>query len=263
MILSCELSLFHFQAKATINEVKSKFRDNHEQFREDNSSSGTHSAPSSPSQSRRSSVNNYHTLSNHGAGSILPRQNTDLGLSTPSSAANFMTSPTAQILKYERFDPSTSSASLHSPPVDEHLSPAASDDFNLMQDIDEVFNKQKPSAVYSQFGSLASGMNITGGSSGGFGSTANSTPNHQSKQDKSRKPSVGDLINLSHDGDPGGVDSADFFDPLASNHTKSSSNQNTYSSFAHNTPNQSKFGGQEAAGMHRKLSRTEASLTGM
>ena len=174
-----------------------------------------------------------------------------------------MTSPTAQILKYERFDPSTSSASLHSPPADDHLSPAASDDFNLMQDIDEVFNKQKPSAVYSQFGSLASGINITGGSSGGFGRTANSTPNHQSSQDKSRKPSVGDLINLSHDDDPGGVHSADFFDPLGSSHTNSSSNQNTYSSFANNTPSQNNFGGQDAAGNHRKLSRTDASLSGM
>eukprot|EP00088_Acartia_fossae_P059865 TRINITY_DN7157_c0_g1_i3.p1 TRINITY_DN7157_c0_g1~~TRINITY_DN7157_c0_g1_i3.p1 ORF type:complete len:722 (+),score=139.35 TRINITY_DN7157_c0_g1_i3:47-2167(+) len=180
------------KAKATINEVRSKLRDNHEQFREDSGGSA-HSAPSSPSNSRRSSINNYQTLP---SGQLMPRQNTDLGF-TPT------------VLKYDRFDPSaagavtsgalgttggTVAAATTGANAEDNLSPK-SEDFNLMQDIDEVFNKQKPSAVYSQVTALPSAT---------F---------KQSTQPSSepRKSSVGDLINLNNDD----VDT-DIFDPLAS-----------------------------------------------
>lgn len=185
----------------------------------------------------------------------MPRQNTDLGLTTPASSS--MITTTAPILKYERFDPTMMSSTLHSPSApDNHLSPTASEDFNLMHDIDEVFNKQKPSAIYSHFGSIASGINTAGSM-------------HATPKDNIRKPSVGDLINLSHDGDVG-VESADIFDPLVT-HPNPSSNQNTYSSFSKNTPspNQNGFGGGggtaapgDVSSNHRKLSRTEA-LAGM
>ena len=132
---------------------------------------------------------------------------------------------------------------MKSPPGGHHLSPTASDDFNLMQDIDEVFNKQKPSAIYSHIGSTTKDIGIA----------------PSSVQHDTRKSSVGDLINLSHDN---GHSDSDIFDPFSSHHQSSSSNQNYYGSTSYTSP-PSTVNSTASASNHKKLSRSGASTTGI
>jgi len=195
------------KVRATINAGRSKLKDNPgDQFRED-SSGTTHSAPSSPTQSRRNSmgvgmlgINSYQTLNNSNHHQLPLRQNTDLGF-TP-------------VLKYERFDPAPS-GTLSLSPGEGPISPADSEDLNLMQEIDKVFNTQKPSAVlYNSSNKIAT------------------FDQNRDQQQKERKASVGDLINLANDTAPPNDDIE--FDPLV------------------NKSHQS--------GTHKKLSRSDASL---
>ena len=104
------------KAKATYRDVKSRWNNKEEMHNE----SGPYSAPSSPVQSRSSTLNKYGTISN----SQFPRQNTDL---------NF-----GRVLKYERFDP-TSTPDGFSPDMED----LPRLEIDLMNDIDEILNRNK------------------------------------------------------------------------------------------------------------------------
>ena len=112
------------KAKATYKDVKSRWN-NKEEI---NTESGAYSAPSSPVQSRSSTLNKYGTISN----SQFPRQNTDL---------NF-----GRVLKYERFDP-TSTPDGISPDMEDL--PRLEIDLMNDPDLDEIFNRNTTKSVPS------------------------------------------------------------------------------------------------------------------
>jgi len=106
------------KAKATFKDVKLRLRESKDEIRDDSSSA--HSAPSSPVQSRSSTINRYGTISN----APFPRQHTDLGF--------------GRVLKYERFDPSNEL---------DNMSPEFEDlpklDIDIMNDIDEIMKRNQ------------------------------------------------------------------------------------------------------------------------
>ena len=115
------------KAKATYKDVKSRLKENREEMKEDGQSS--HSAPSSPVQSRSSTLNRYGTMSN----AQFPRQHTDLTFS--------------RVLKYERFDPNAL-------PDSEEASPEMEDipklNIDLMTDMEEILNRNRFGSNISQ-----------------------------------------------------------------------------------------------------------------
>jgi len=146
------------KAKASYKDVKSKFRENKEEFKDDSSS--THSAPSSPTTSRSSTLQHSHPIP-------LTRNNTDL---------NF-----GRVLKYERFDP----------PEERQFSPEFEEmpklEYNLMNDLDEIMMRNKSFSMSSPEKRV-----------GHSDISAMSTPTRKNSNIvvSDRKPSVGDLINL-------------------------------------------------------------------
>jgi len=164
------------KAKASYKDVKSKFKENKDEFKDDSSS--THSAPSSPTPSRSSTLQHSHP-------NPLTRNNTDL---------NF-----GRVLKYERFDP---------PDERRQLSPEFEElpklEYNLMSELDEIMMRNKS-------GSINSPERRVGHSD----LSTNSTPVRKisvSNNSSDRKTSVGDLISLANEGEQQVV-----FDPLLDN----------------------------------------------
>lgn len=219
------------KAKATYKDLKSRLRENREEIRnEDLANSGdsirgggggnTHSAPSSPVQSRSSSaLGRYGTMTNN----QFPRQNTDLSF--------------GRVRKYERFDPTA-----------KELSPDFEDlprlEYDLMSDLEEVMSRGKAESGLSlrngapaqqpqtlpPANSGVPGLALSNhGTAGAFGPPPlpGRLPAKEANPNSSRKPSVGDLINLEAEED---TELEVSFDPLAS--------------------------GGPAGPAHRKLSRT-------
>eukprot|EP00090_Calanus_glacialis_P005714 TRINITY_DN14425_c0_g1_i1.p1 TRINITY_DN14425_c0_g1~~TRINITY_DN14425_c0_g1_i1.p1 ORF type:complete len:818 (-),score=285.09 TRINITY_DN14425_c0_g1_i1:169-2622(-) len=147
------------KAKASYKDVRSKFKENKDELKDDSSS--TQSAPSSPTTSRSSTLPYSTPIP-------LTRNNTDLNFGQ-------------RVLKYERFDP---------PDERRQLSPELEDlprlEYNLMSELDEIMMRNKS-------GSMGSSEKRAGHSDLSTMSTPirkSSIVNHE------RKSSVDDLISL-------------------------------------------------------------------
>ena len=197
------------RAKATYKDFKSRLRENREEIRNedvDNNGGGanTHSAPSSPVQSRSSTaLDRYGTMTS----GQFQRQNTDLNFS--------------RVRKYERFDPSMSH---------KELSPDFEDlprlEYDLMSDLEEVMSRGKAevglphrngagTSTYTAHAPLAIHHTKTAASTPPqldrpppLASSEKGSVAHNSV----RKASVGDLINLEAEED---TELEIIFDPLA------------------------------------------------
>jgi hypothetical protein len=215
------------KARATYKDLKSRLRENREEIRDeemdgsggvDSGGGNTHSAPSSPVQSRSSSaLGRYGTMTSN----QFPRQNTDLNFS--------------RVRKYERFDPTAAK---------KELSPDFEDlprlEYDLMSDLEEVMSRGKAEAgLPLRNGSQAQPIGAANGRPLAAASIAASTftaPTllarssvNESNQRSVRKPSVGDLINLEADED---TELEVVFDPLASHRKLSRTGGNPFATSA-------------------------------
>jgi len=145
------------KAKASYKDVKSKFKENKDELKDD--SSNSQSAPSSPTTSRSSTIA-------YSQPAPLTRNNTDL---------NF-----GRVLKYERFDP---------PDERRELSPEFEEmprlEYNLMSELDEIMMRNKSGS-----------MGVVEKRVGNSDMSSMSAPRKSSTVNSERKSSVGDLISL-------------------------------------------------------------------
>merc|ERR1719430_2761347 len=171
-------------AKASYKDVRSKFKEGKgEEMRED--SSGTQSAPSSPTLGRTTmTLPTPHTTP-------LMRNNTDMNFGVPGG----------RVLKYERFDPPSESKNDASPDFEEM--PRL--EYNLMSDLDEVMMRNKSGSLSSHMEKLQR-------------PPPPPVALEMKKQDQ-QQVQVADLISLDTSEDKSMI-----FDPLASNYSINGTN---------------------------------------